>query len=44
MTSIWLRILPYIAAVLIGTTGAWMWQANSYGTIIANNEAASGPH
>ena len=40
MTSIWLRILPYIAALLIGASGAWMWQANSYGTIIANNEAS----
>lgn len=29
-----------MAAVLIGATGAWMWQANSYGTIIANNEAS----
>lgn len=37
--TIWLRILPYIAAVLIGAAGAWMWQANSYGTILANNEA-----
>lgn len=40
MTSIWLRILPYIAALLIGATGAWMWQANSYGKIIADNEAS----
>jgi prophage endopeptidase len=40
MTSIWLRLLPYIAAVLIGATGAWMWQVNSYATIIANNEAS----
>ncbi|WLG43216.1 lysis system i-spanin subunit Rz [Pseudomonas sp. FP1740] len=40
MTSIWLRILPYIAALLIGATGAWMWQANSYEQIIATNEAA----
>jgi prophage endopeptidase len=37
---VWLRVLPYIAAVLLGSTGAWMWQANSYGTIIAKNEAA----
>ncbi|WP_433739811.1 lysis system i-spanin subunit Rz [Pseudomonas putida] len=34
-----LRILPYIATVLIGTAGAWMWQANSYGQIIATNAA-----
>lgn len=40
MTSIILRILPYIAAVLIGATGAWMWQANTYGAIIATNEAS----
>ncbi|MFW9086609.1 lysis system i-spanin subunit Rz [Pseudomonas sp. P2758] len=40
MTPIILRILPYIAAVLIGATGAWMWQANSYGQIIAANEAS----
>lgn len=40
MTSIWLRILPYVAALLIGTAGAWMWQANSYGQIIATNEAS----
>lgn len=38
--TIWLRFLPYIAAVLLGATGAWMWQANSYGAIIAKNEAA----
>lgn len=38
--TIWLRVLPYIAALLIGATGAWMWQANSYGRIIATNEAA----
>lgn len=37
--TIWLRFLPYIAAVLLGATGAWMWQANSYGAIIAKNEA-----
>lgn len=40
MSAIFLRLLPYIAALLIGATGAWMWQANSYGTIIATNEAA----
>jgi len=38
--TIWLRILPYIAALLIGATGAWMWQANSYETIIAKAEAS----
>lgn len=38
--TIWLRILPYIAALLIGAACAWMWQADSYGTIIATNEAA----
>jgi prophage endopeptidase len=36
----WLRCLPYTAALLIGAAGAWFWQANSYETIIANNEAA----
>ncbi|MFJ7792345.1 lysis system i-spanin subunit Rz [Pseudomonas sp. NPDC096950] len=40
MTSIWLRILPYMAALLIGAAGAWIWQANSYGQIIAINEAS----
>ena len=40
MTPIWLRLLPYIAALLIGATGAWMWQANSYSKIIAINEAS----
>lgn len=38
--TIWLRILPYIVAVLIGAVGAWMWQANSYDAIIASNEAS----
>lgn len=38
--TIWLRILPYIAALLIGAGCAWMWQANSYDRIIATNEAA----
>lgn len=38
--TIWLRILPYIAAVLLGATGAWMWQANSYGAIIAKSETS----
>jgi prophage endopeptidase len=40
MNAILLRFLPYIAALLIGATGAWMWQGNRYGTIIANNEAS----
>lgn len=40
MPSIWLRILPYIAALLIGATGAWMWQTNSYDAIVAKNEAS----
>jgi prophage endopeptidase len=40
MNAILLKILPYIAALLIGAAGAWMWQANSYGEIIATNEAA----
>lgn len=40
MSRALLRLLPYIAALLIGAGGAWMWQAHSYGTIIANNEAA----
>ncbi|MDP0971812.1 hypothetical protein Q6294_33285, partial [Klebsiella pneumoniae] len=34
------RILPYIAALLIGAVGAWMWQANSYGKIIADSNAS----
>lgn len=38
------KLLIYIGAALalmgVGATGAWMWQANSYGTIIANNEAS----
>ncbi|MDR6163466.1 lysis protein [Pseudomonas fluorescens] len=38
--SVWLRFLPYIAAVLLGATGAWVWQANSYETIIAKNDAS----
>ena len=38
--TIWLRLLPYIGALLIGAAGAWMWQANSYGAIIATNEAS----
>lgn len=38
MNAILLKTLPYIAAVLIGATGAWMWQSNSYGKIISNKE------
>lgn len=38
MSAIWLKALPYIAALLIGATGAWMWQANSYGEIISGKE------
>lgn len=34
-----LKLLPNIAALLILATGEWMWQANSYGTIIDSNEA-----
>jgi prophage endopeptidase len=40
MTPIILRILPYLAALLIGAGGAWVWQANSYGAIIAIHEAS----
>lgn len=40
MSAILLRLLPYIAALLIGAAGAWMWQDNSYGQVIATNEAA----
>ncbi|WP_454833223.1 lysis system i-spanin subunit Rz [Pseudomonas veronii] len=40
MSTIWLKILPYIAALLIGVVGAWMWQANSYGKIIADSNAS----
>ncbi|WP_408596551.1 lysis protein [Pseudomonas sp. PLMAX] len=35
MNAILLRRLPYIAALLIGAGGAWMWQANSYGKQLA---------
>ncbi|RVD76988.1 lysis system i-spanin subunit Rz [Pseudomonas koreensis] len=38
--TIWLRFLPYIAALMLGATGAWMWQANSYDAIISANEAS----
>lgn len=40
MKSILLTVLPYIVALLIGATGAWMWQANSYGKIIADSNAS----
>ncbi|MGB4484681.1 MAG: lysis system i-spanin subunit Rz [Pseudomonas veronii] len=40
MTALWPKILPYIAALLIGAVGAWMWQANSYGKIIADSNAS----
>lgn len=40
MNAILLRLLPYIAALLIGATCAWMWQGNRYGAIIATNEAS----
>jgi prophage endopeptidase len=39
MNAILLRLLPYMAAVLIGAIGAWMWQANSYTAILAVSEA-----
>jgi prophage endopeptidase len=39
MNAIILRVLPYIAALLIGAIGAWMWQANSYTAILATSEA-----
>ncbi|KAB0509697.1 lysis system i-spanin subunit Rz [Pseudomonas moorei] len=38
--TIWLRLLPYIGALLIGAAGSWMWQANSYGKIISDNKAS----
>jgi len=37
--NIWLRFLPYVAAVLLGAASAWMWQANSYTAILAVSEA-----
>jgi len=40
MSSVLLRILPYIAAALLGAAGTWVWQANRYETTIASNEAA----
>ena len=40
MNAILLKALPYIVALLIGATGAWMWQANSYGKIIADSNAS----
>ncbi|WP_454863380.1 lysis protein [Pseudomonas hormoni] len=39
MNALLLRLLPYIAAVLIGAAGAWTWQANSYTAILAVSEA-----
>lgn len=39
MSAVLLRVLSYLAALLIGATGAWMWQANSYEAVIATNEA-----
>ncbi|WP_134939520.1 lysis protein [Pseudomonas veronii] len=38
MSAIWLKILPYIAALLIGATGSWMWQANSYDKIMSDKD------
>lgn len=35
-----MKILPYVVALLIGAVGAWMWQANSYGKIIADSNAS----
>lgn len=40
MKAILLKAVPYIAALLIGATGAWMWQANSYGKILADSNAS----
>ncbi|KAA8563191.1 hypothetical protein FX985_03259 [Pseudomonas extremaustralis] len=40
MSAILLKTLPYLAALLIGATGAWMWQANSYGKIISDSNAS----
>lgn len=37
--TIFLRILPYIVATMLGAACAWMWQANSYEAVIATNEA-----
>jgi len=38
MNAILLKALPYIAVLLIGATGAWMWQTNSYGKIVDDKE------
>ncbi|WDH37434.1 hypothetical protein [Pseudomonas chlororaphis] len=38
--TIWFRIFLYIAVLLIGATSAWVWQANRYGKIIADKDAA----
>lgn len=44
MSAQTLKFFIYMAVALaligMGAGGAWMWQANSYGTIIANNEAS----
>ncbi|MBC8786505.1 lysis system i-spanin subunit Rz [Pseudomonas fluorescens] len=40
MNALLFKALPYIVALLIGATGAWMWQANSYGKIIADSNAS----
>ena len=39
MKSILLTAIPYIVALLIGAAGAWIWQSNSYGKIIADKQA-----
>jgi prophage endopeptidase len=33
-------ILVALALVAVGAAGAWLWQANAYGKVIASNEAA----
>ncbi|WLD64692.1 lysis system i-spanin subunit Rz [Pseudomonas sp. OVF7] len=40
MNALLLKALPYMVTLLIGATGAWMWQANSYGKIISDNKAS----
>ncbi len=39
MNAILLKILPYIAVLLVGAAGAWVWQTNSYTAILAVSEA-----
>lgn len=39
MKSILLTILPYVVALLLGATGSWVWQSNSYGKIISDSNA-----